>query len=271
MAYRGYKNSKKKSSKYDKKFKPSDQDDKGGAGIGSDKDGDRGDYHNGGQALTKLMLNCQKAVASTLKWGKFSDSSVEKAISIVEKYVYSIEAKIASWVKPDIQPVSVTVEAAAAATGDAAQANAHVKLGVFDIDGSSYAKHGAKLVIGTAESYAAANGDDSKTYVNTFSSVKGVDTGEIVSYYAKGGNFEKAVECLVAIDWEGVFDKNLVFTKHHSFYGRMKKEIGDGHKISASTDVHVEADNYAQVHSGVKALAMDDTVKAVAEADAIAS
>jgi hypothetical protein len=235
------------------------------AGYSGGASGETGDYHGGGPSLTKLMLQCQKAVSSTLKWGKFSDKAVSQSIKIIEGYKHLIDARLSKSVKPDTEAVNVTVEAKAVATGDAAQVDAHVKLGVFDIDNS------VKLVIGSAESYAATGDKAGDTYVNSFAGVKGVDTGEITSFYHKGANFEKAVECLVAIDWESVYDKNWVFSNHHSFYSKMKKDVGAGQKIKASTDVHVEANTEAQVHSGVEALAVDDTIKAIATADAIAT
>ena len=96
------------------------------------------------------------------------------------------------------------------------------------------------------------NGDNADTYVNTFSKVEGVDTGEITSFYGKGANYEKAVEVLVAIDWESVYDRNWVFTKHHSFYSRKQKEIGEGKEMKPRSMQYVEADSTVEMDAAIK-------------------
>jgi hypothetical protein len=267
MAHGRWGKTNQRKDKYDKgsnKDRGDDSDNGYGGGYGYGYGDDRGDYHGGGSSLTKLMLQCQKVVSNTLKAGKFSESAVDKALETIDKYKVMIDAKISQWVKPDTEPLNVTVKAAAAATGDDAEANAHVEIAVLDGDGY-------KLCIGSAESYAATGDSHGETYVNTFSKVEGVDTGNISSFYGKGKNFEKAIECLVAIDWEDVYDKNIVFSKHHSFYSRMKKDVGDGKSIDASTDVYVQADSEASVHQAVKSMAIDDAISTVAEADVIAA
>ena len=72
------------------------------------------------------MLKCQKQVTNILKWGKFSDESVKKAIDTIKHYADKIDAKIeqyknSAWgkkyIKEDTEAPKVYVESSAVATG----------------------------------------------------------------------------------------------------------------------------------------------------------
>lgn len=236
---------------------------RGGWGSGA-SDSDGGWLASG---IDGLMLKCQNLVNKTLKIGKFSEDSIHKAIALVEDYAAKIDAKIeklsngpfAKFVKADDAPPSVYVESAGKASGDNAEVNNHVKLGVFDTKS-------AKLIIASAESYAAADGDHSNTFVNTFSKVNGVDTGSINTFYEKGSNFEKAVETLVAIDFSA-YDREWVFKKHHKFYSKHKADLDPGYTMHASTDVHAEVDNGAELNQSIEQLAIGNTLEGTASVD----
>ena len=225
----------------------------------------------GGHTISGMMLKCQKQVENILKWGKFSVDSVQSAIETIKGYADKIDAKIeqyknSSWgqkyIKADTEAPKVYVESVAVAKGIDTIANVNTKIAILE------AGESAKLCIGTAESYAGADGGDTYTYANSFADVTGADTASIHGYYHKGPNYEKAVETLVAIDWESVYDRNWVFNKHHSFYSRKKKEIGEGKEIQAHNDAYVEYDNTFEITQVTKALAWHDTIVAVAEQSA---
>ncbi|WP_068115147.1 hypothetical protein [Tropicimonas marinistellae] len=246
----GYRRGKKKYKKHYSK----DKYDKGGS---HHDDGDRGDYHDGGYALTKLMVWCQKVVTAKLKWGKFSEKSISDSMKIIDKFKAKIDAKMSKWVKADEEAIAVTVQAKAAATGEHARTDANVKLAILDGDGY-------KLAIGTAQSYAGS--DSGESFASTFSGVKGVDTASIHSYSRKGSNYEKAVECLVAIDWEDIYDKNIIFTRHHSSHSRIKKEVGEGKLATASAFAVADGDSSTAVESIASTLAVDDFLASGAHA-----
>jgi hypothetical protein len=92
----------------------------------------------------------------------------------------------------------------------------------------------------------------------------GGDTAAIHTYYEKGGNYEKALEVLVGIDWQSVYDREWVIRKHHGFHSRKKKELGDGVKAWASNDAYVEVDSYAAVKQSAVAIGLEDAASAYA-------
>jgi hypothetical protein len=230
-----------------------------------------------GMSISAMMLSCQKKVSKLLTKANFADGAIKKAIDLVEHYAEKIEDRLdffksTAWgkkfIKEDTVSPTVTVESTAKAQGTSAEINAAVSMGIFE------AGDKAKLIVASATSYAAADGENADTYVNTFSSVSGVDTASIHTYHHKGENFEKAVETLVAIDWESIYDKGWVFTKHHSFYSKARKDVADGYgtaKIKVSVDQYVEADSTVDLDSSIKVLAFEDTIEAVASGSVTAN
>jgi hypothetical protein len=207
--------------------------------------------------VNKLMLKCQKVVTKILLKGKLSADSIYDAVETVKEYVERIDKAIErKWFsKPDTKDPKLTVESYAEATGAGdKELQTHTTVAMLE------ASESAILAIGTAESYAATNGGE--TYVNTFSGMTGGDTGTIHTYYEKGGNYEKALEVFVGIDWKSVYDREWVVRKHHGFHSRKKKEIGDGIKVAASNDAYVEADSYASVKHSIVVKVLDDAASA---------
>ncbi|WP_149866416.1 hypothetical protein [Tropicimonas marinistellae] len=209
-------------------------------------------------SLVTLMRKCQIKVADKLKSGKFSEKSIADALKIIDSYKDKIDAKISKWSKPDYENIKVTVKAKAATTGEHAKTDANVNLAILDGDGY-------KLAIGAAQSCVVSN-DKAKSFATTFAGVKGADTVSNFSFSSKGKNYEKAVECLVAIDWEDVFDRNFTVQKHHSVHRSMSKKVGEGKVATASADAYAEGDHYSSVKTLAKTLAVDDFLKSDAYA-----
>lgn len=210
-------------------------------------------------SINFLMLKCQKIVSKTLMKGKLSAESIYEATEIVKDYAERIDKLIArKWFsKPDTKDPKVTVESHATATGDGDQdLQAHTTVAMLEAGDT------ATLAIATAESYAAT--DTGETYVNNISGMTGGDTGTKHTYYEKGENYEKALDVFIGIDWKSVYDREWVFTKHHSFHSRKKAEIKDGITVGASNDAVVEVENYTDIEQSTVVKVLEDSTSAYA-------
>jgi len=207
--------------------------------------------------ILKLMMSAQAHINKILFNGKFSESSVKAALDVLKGYTAKIDAQVAKikdswgrkWIKEDKVDPKVYVESVAKAEGDNTVAQADVKIAMMKIDGAS-------LTIGTATSYAAAEGGQTNVSAKTFSKATGIDFGTIKTYSAKGPNYEKAVEAIVLLDWDSVYDKNIIWKKHHKVHDRAKKDVGVGNVAEAKADVYVSSDDSATAASATKALAL---------------
>ena len=144
----------------------------------------------------------------------------------------------------------VTIEGEASAFGVDTLATAKVKATIKDYAWGS-------VSYGFADFRAAAEGEDSFAFVDTFVEVEGADIVVTATRTTTGRNFqvEKSYFYAIDLDWIDLSENPIVFNRETERTTRRKFNVEDGNKALADFDVAAIAENsFVDVTTDVLAL-----------------